>query len=107
MTTISSSTSIGITLTSPAYVNPIVINPGVTVANSGGNGIYASAGSWTIQNNGGISGTVDGIYLSGIKTAAAAHRSGASRPHGRRRDILPCVRHRTAGGTPGPSRLRI
>jgi hypothetical protein len=63
MTTISNSTTIGITLTSPAYVNPIVINPGVTVY--GGNGVFASTGSWTIQDNGGISGAVDGIYLMG------------------------------------------
>jgi fibronectin-binding autotransporter adhesin len=65
MTTISSGTTIGITLTSPTDVNPIIINSGVTVSNKSGTGVYASIGSWTIQNNGRISGTVDGISLNG------------------------------------------
>jgi hypothetical protein len=65
MTTISSSTTVGITLTSPTDVNPIVINSGVTVSNKSGTAVYASGGSWTIQNSGRISGTVDGIYLKG------------------------------------------
>jgi hypothetical protein len=35
MTTISSSTTAGIYLTSASYSNPIVVNSGVTVANTG------------------------------------------------------------------------
>ncbi len=56
MTTISNSTTIGITLTPASYSNPVVVNSGVTVANSG----YAVSGigeSWTIQNDGKISST--------------------------------------------------
>src|SRR5258708_2043796 len=72
MTTISSSTTIGITLTSPAYTNPIVVDPGVTITNSG-NAVYAPSGYWAIQNGGTIStANGRGIYLfSGAITNAA------------------------------------
>ena len=48
MTTISSSTTLGITPTSTAYVNPIVVDPGVTITNSG-NAVYAAGGYWAIR----------------------------------------------------------
>jgi len=54
MTTISNSTTAGITLSSPSDVNPIVVNPGVSVSGIG-TAIYAPGGSWTIQNSGTIS----------------------------------------------------
>ena len=46
MSTISSSTTIGITLSSPTYVNPIVVDSGVTISNSG-EAVYAASGFWT------------------------------------------------------------
>ncbi len=62
MTTIGSSTTIGITLTSATYTNPVVVDPGVTISNPSGKGIYANSatGYWTIQNNGTISGAGSG-----------------------------------------------
>jgi VCBS repeat-containing protein len=81
MTTISNSTTIGITLTSPTDVNPIVVNPGITVANTGiGYGIYASGGFWTIQNDGKISSADrDGVFLisgGSVTNAASASITG-------------------------------
>jgi hypothetical protein len=69
MTTISASSTIGVVLTSPSYVNPVVINPGVTISNTttniGGDGISASATAWTIQNYGSIAAPSGvGVYLS-------------------------------------------
>jgi len=61
VTTISNSTTIGITLSSPTYLNPIVIAPGITISNAG-NAVYASSGSWTIQND----GTVSSVDSAGI-----------------------------------------
>src|SRR5438105_9479788 len=71
MTTISSSTTIGITLTNPPDVNPIVVNPGVTISNIG-NAVYAnsSGGSWTIQNSGHIAGS--GSFFNGDGVALLA-----------------------------------
>jgi hypothetical protein len=66
MTTITASSTVGITLSSSSYTNPVVINPGVTIS-SIGNGITASASAWTIQNYGTIAGSPTsgvGIYLS-------------------------------------------
>jgi hypothetical protein len=66
MTTISTNSS-GVVLTSPAYTNPVVIDPGVTVSGSG-NGVLANTGTWTIQNAGSIAGNATsgkGIYLAG------------------------------------------
>jgi hypothetical protein len=74
MTTITSSTTIGITLSSASYVSPIVVDPGVTVAN-GQSAVYAASGVWTLQNNGTISSTDrDGVYLKagGSVTNAAS-----------------------------------
>ena len=47
-------TTAGITLVLPSDVNPIVVNPGVSVSGIG-TAIYAPGGSWTIQNSGTIS----------------------------------------------------
>ncbi len=60
MTTIANSTT-EIYLSSPLYSNPVVIDPNVVVS-GGPAGIYASTGSWAIENAGGIAGT----YTSGI-----------------------------------------
>jgi hypothetical protein len=86
MTTISSSTTIGITLSSPSYANPIVVNSGVTISNSG-NAVYASSGYWAIQNGGTISSTnQDGVdLLSGGSVTRAA------------RPIAACARDRRGG----------
>jgi hypothetical protein len=79
MTTISNSTTLGITLSFPTYVNPIVIDPSVTISNSG-NAVYASTGSWTIQNDGTISSpTAVGVYLipgGSVTNAASASIMG-------------------------------
>jgi hypothetical protein len=70
MTTISASSTIGITLSSPSYTSPVVINPGVTISSNGIDGYSVSAptGSWTIQNAGDIASSLPnggtGIYLS-------------------------------------------
>jgi hypothetical protein len=66
MTTISASSTIGVVLTSPSYTNPVVINPGITISNSG-DGVSASPTAWTIQNYGSITGSPTsgvGVYLS-------------------------------------------
>jgi hypothetical protein len=63
MTTITKSTNVGITLSSPTDVNPIVIDSGVTISNVG-NAVYGPGGSWTIQNDGKISSSfLDGVLL--------------------------------------------
>ena len=51
MTTISENTTIGITLSSPAYVNPVIVDAGVNIS-SPVYGVYAKNGVWTIQNDG-------------------------------------------------------
>src|SRR5690242_19156858 len=63
MTTITASTTIGIDLTSPTFVNPVLINAGVTVSNTG-DAIAASTGGWTLQNRGRVSG--NGAFANGI-----------------------------------------
>ncbi len=67
MTTITASSTVGISLASPGYISPIVINPGVSISNTG-DAIAASSGSWILQNNGTIAGT--GISANGIDLAA-------------------------------------
>jgi hypothetical protein len=62
MTTISASSTLGITLSVPAYANPVVVEQSVTVSNDG-IGISAPTGFWTIQNSGSITGTF-GVALS-------------------------------------------
>jgi hypothetical protein len=74
MTTISTSTTLGVSLYPDSDKNPIVINPGVTISN----GVYAAAGngSWTIQNSGKIegAGSAFGVVLNsgGSVTNAAS-----------------------------------
>lgn len=66
MTTITASSTVGITLSSPAFTNPVVVRPGVSISNTG-NAIKSNSGSWTLQNNGAVTGSGpfgDGIYLS-------------------------------------------
>ncbi len=95
MTTISVSSTIGITLIPPLDTNPVVIEAGVTISSSIGTAVlanYGTAGSFIIQNDGSISapdstagigidltpggsvtnaasgviaGAVDGVYVSG------------------------------------------
>src|ERR1700722_6749160 len=69
MTTITASTTIGVNLASPNFVNPVVVNPGVTISTTG-DAIIASAGSWTLQNKGRISGA--GAFANGIDLSAGA-----------------------------------
>jgi hypothetical protein len=61
-TTISTSTTAGITLSSPPDTSPVVIESGVSVTSSQ-NGVYAATGPWTIQNEGTITGHFDGVNL--------------------------------------------
>jgi hypothetical protein len=72
MTTITATSTIGIVLASPSYANPIVINPGVTVYESGfAHGpaaVSAAAGSWTILNAGNIAGAR--LFGRGINLAS-------------------------------------
>ncbi len=51
MTTITANSAIGITLLSPAYISPVVIDAGVTIA-SRTDGIDAATGYWIIQTVG-------------------------------------------------------
>lgn len=51
MTAITANSTIGITLSSPSYTSPIVVEPGVTIS-SAHDGLLATIGSWTIQNGG-------------------------------------------------------
>jgi hypothetical protein len=81
MTTISSNTTIGIYLGPQSYVNPIVIDPGVTVSNSG-NAVYASSGYWEVQNGGTIFSTslggVDLLAGGSVTNTASASITGVS-----------------------------
>jgi len=79
MTTISASSTTGIYLSSPSYINPVVINRGVTIS-SGANGVYGFVGAWTITNNGIIvAPSYSGVYLGAggsVTNAASASISG-------------------------------
>jgi len=55
MTTITSSSTIGIYLGPASYTNPVVINPGVFISSTT-DGVSAATGFWTIENYGGIAG---------------------------------------------------
>jgi Hint domain len=57
MTTITSSSTIGIYLSSPSYTNPVVINSDVFISSTT-DGISAATGFWTIENYGRIAGGV-------------------------------------------------
>lgn len=85
MTTITTGSTIGVVLTTPAYVNPVVIDPGVVITGSasGGDAIAAYSPGWTISNGGylggrGTAGT--GIYLGagGVVTNQAGGIIGNS-----------------------------
>jgi hypothetical protein len=66
MTTITSGTTIGITLSSAIYVNPIVVDPGVTISNIGDALYGPPSGPWTVENYGSISSTAAyGIDVAG------------------------------------------
>jgi collagen type I/II/III/V/XI/XXIV/XXVII alpha len=68
MTTISTGTTLGLILTPASYSNPIVIERGVTIANSDGAGVvgsYGASGYFIIQNNGTIAGSAGGLALYG------------------------------------------
>ena len=45
MTTISSNTTVGITLNPALYTSPVVIRTGVTITNTGGDGVTSFAGT--------------------------------------------------------------
>jgi len=84
MTTITVGTTAGLSLTSPSYTNPVVVDSDVMISNNAntGNGVYATTDYWVIQNNGSITSAStfgDGIsLLSGsITNAATASISGA------------------------------
>jgi Ca2+-binding RTX toxin-like protein len=82
MTTTSNSTTTGITLSSPPDVNPIVVDSGVTISNSG-NAVYGAGGFWTILNAGTIEGTtgssgygIDLLAGGSVTNAASAAIDG-------------------------------
>ena len=56
MTTITSNSAVGIVLSTPSFINPVTIIPGVAIS-SGTIGIYATMGTWNVQNSGGITGS--------------------------------------------------
>jgi Hint domain len=75
MNTITASSTVGISLSSPSYTNPVVIDPGITIAGPV-NAVSASSGYWTLQNHGTLTGNINfgyGIYLAdgGIVTNAS------------------------------------
>jgi hypothetical protein len=84
MTTISSSTTLAITLTSPTYHNPVVILSGVEIVPGDGSPAVFGSGTssyWAIQNSGTVSATFGsyGILLDGrgsIDNSTAASISG-------------------------------
>ena len=63
MTTISANNTIGLVLNTASYTDPIIIEPGVTISNSGGgyggNAVFVSGAAhlFIIQNDGTISGS--------------------------------------------------
>ncbi len=84
MTTISVGKTLGIVLNQATYTNPVVIDAGVTVSNSLGAAIttyHGSVATFAIRNNGAISGTTFGVYLTpggSVTNAAGASITGAS-----------------------------
>ena len=87
MTTITSNRPIGVTLSFPAYINPIVVNPFVTIASNGhavANGAGPPLIPWTIQNYGTIVASstagvgVDLTAGGAVTNAAIASISGGA-----------------------------
>jgi hypothetical protein len=75
MTTVTTSSSVGITLTSPAYVSPVIVDPGITISGPT-NAIFAADGPWSIQNAGSLYG--DTISGAGIYFQAAGSVTNAA-----------------------------
>jgi len=75
MTTITSSSTIGIYLSSPSYTNPVVINPDVSISSTA-DGISAATGFWTIENYGGIAG--GGFPGAGVNLKAGGSVTNAA-----------------------------
>jgi hypothetical protein len=83
MTTISASSTIGINLNPATYVNPVIINAGVTISNSIGiDAVYVSGAAYvfTIQNDGLISGpsASGGIGVSLASGGSVTNAASAS-----------------------------
>jgi fibronectin-binding autotransporter adhesin len=64
MTTILKNTYNGITLSTITYTDPVVISTGITIDGGTYTGMLASAGVWTLQNNGTILGGPAAIALA-------------------------------------------
>jgi Hint domain len=75
MTTITANSTIGITLTSPSYNNPVFVEPGVTIYSTR-NGVVATSGSWTIQNGGTITGGTLASYATS-NSGISLHAGGS------------------------------
>ena len=93
MTTITASSTVGIGLSSygsPSYVNPVVINPGVTISNYYAYGIGVDGGGdvWTIRSAGTIAGNitsgqgVDLKYGGSVTNQSGARISGLTGVYG-------------------------
>jgi hypothetical protein len=85
VTTISTSTTLGIDLNHASYTNPVVIEPGVTILNFLNSpwAVYISGSAYffTIQNGGTISDSDVGVYLApggSVTNAAGALITGVS-----------------------------
>src|SRR5215472_10470812 len=83
MTTISASSTVGVTLSSTTDINPIVINQGVTISSESsdigglaGTAIGGTSGSWTIQNYGRLAGY--GVSPSATTAAGVRLELGGS-----------------------------
>ncbi len=63
MTTISTSTPLGVTLTPASYTNPVVVAAGVSISNDTGDGISGAGEYFSVQNNGTIAGNDGGVAL--------------------------------------------
>ncbi|APG30451.1 Hemagglutinin-related protein [Granulibacter bethesdensis] len=83
MTTLTSTTS-GITLVTPAYTNPILIQAGTAVGNTAGIGIQSSLTTiaWTITNSGAVTGTTYGVSLAGNGTVINSGTISSTAPGG-------------------------
>jgi Hint domain len=85
MTTISSSTTVGIFLTTASYTSPVYIESGVSITTSTGDAMSASRGSgmfWTVMNHGTVSGFGAGIYLGAGGSVTNVATASVSGEHG-------------------------